>query len=441
MVDHDPSAAVLFDAIVENIPDMIFVKDARTLSFVRFNRAGEALLGWSRDELIGKTDHDFYPKKQADFFQKKDREALAATTVIDIVGERIETKLGVRWLHTKKVAIREHGRPRWLLGISRDITDEVLRRAREERPAPARALPPSALGDAMRQALATADLAARDPEISVLLLGETGVGKGWLARRLHEKSPRHEAPFVEVNCASLSRELLESELFGHEKGSFTGADRLKLGLVEAAEGGTLFLDEVGDLPMSLQARLLTFLDEKTFRRVGGSTSLKSDVRIVAATNADLRAVVEADRFRRDLYFRLAVLPIQLPPLRKRREEVPSLAALFLSEIGSRRRIKAPTIDDDVAALLSGHDWPGNVRELRNALERAFLLAQGAALKPWHFALAPPEPIAIAPSGTPLDLATVERRHIESVLALCNGNRSRAARLLGITRATLRRKLG
>ena len=436
----DSFEPLLLDAIIENIPDMVFVKDARTLAFVRFNRAGEELLGWSRAELLGKTDHDFYPKAQADFFQKKDREALATGGVVDIPAERIETRRGGLWLHTKKIALRDHGKVRWLLGISRDITDEVLRQARsDQQPRPR--VPHHGLGDAMRQALSTAELAARDPEVPVLLLGETGVGKGWLARHIHDQSARHASPFVEVNCAGLSRELLESELFGHEKGAFTGADRQKIGLVEAAAGGTLFLDEIGEMATALQSRLLTFLDERRFRRVGGTRHYQSDVRVLAATNADLRAAVDAGRFRRDLYYRLGVVPIEIPPLRRRKDELPALAALLLGGLLHRRARRGPALDDDVLLLLAGHDWPGNVRELKNVLERALILAGGDELRLEHFAFAVGTPAApVDAVQGPLDLASAERRHVASVLALAGGNRSQAARLLGITRVTLRRKL-
>jgi transcriptional regulator with PAS, ATPase and Fis domain len=300
----------------------------------------------------------------------------------------------------------------------------------------------------MRQALSTAELAARDREVPVLLLGETGVGKGWFARRIHDASPRTHAPFVEVNCASLSRDLLESELFGHEKGSFSGADRQKLGLVEAAEGGTLFLDEVGEMPLALQTRLLTYLDDKRFRRVGGNRSLQSDVRVLAATNASLRASVDAGRFRRDLYYRLGVVPIEIPPLRRRRDEIPRLAAQLLAGLLQRRGRRLPALSPEVVAVLAAHDWPGNVRELRNALERAVIVADGAALEPAHFALSAPSrsfSSAHGAGGTtaldgPLDLASAERRHVAAVLAHVDGNRSKAARLLGISRVTLRRKL-
>jgi PAS domain S-box-containing protein len=443
----DSFEASLLGAVFEHVPDMIFVKDARTLAFLKFNSAGEQLLGWSREELIGKCDHDFYPKAQADAFQCKDREALAADDVVEIPAERIETKHGVRWLHTKKIAVRERGKPRFLLGISRDITAEVQRSALREAEL---VVPPPRheLGDAMRQALSTAELAARDREVPVLLLGETGVGKGWFARRIHDASPRTHAPFVEVNCASLSRDLLESELFGHEKGSFSGADRQKLGLVEAAEGGTLFLDEVGEMPLALQTRLLTYLDDKRFRRVGGNRSLQSDVRVLAATNASLRASVDAGRFRRDLYYRLGVVPIEIPPLRRRRDEIPRLAAQLLAGLLQRRGRRLPALSPEVVAVLAAHDWPGNVRELRNALERAVIVADGAALEPAHFALSAPSrsfSSAHGAGGTtaldgPLDLASAERRHVAAVLAHVDGNRSKAARLLGISRVTLRRKL-
>src|SRR5262245_6850844 len=177
----------------------------------------------------------------------------------------------------------------------------------------------------MKKVIESAERVAKDANATVLLLGETGVGKSWLARRIHGDSPRSERPFFELNCAALSPQLLESELFGHERGAFTGATGLKRGLVETAEGGSLFLDEVGELSMGVQAQLLTFLDGKTFRRVGGTRVLSADVRLIAATNVDLTAAVAAGTFRRDLYYRLSVIPLRIPPLRERREEIGGLA--------------------------------------------------------------------------------------------------------------------
>jgi DNA-binding NtrC family response regulator len=280
----------------------------------------------------------------------------------------------------------------------------------------------------------------------VLLAGETGTGKGWLARRLHALSPRARAPFVAVNCAELTPSFLSSELFGHERGAFTDAKQARRGLFELADGGTLFLDEIGDLALEVQPKLLTVLDTHRFRRLGGTRELEVDVRVIAATNVDLRAAVRARRFREDLYYRLAVLPLELPPLRERgAADIAQLARSALDELRRRDGRGATHLAPESIAALGRYAWPGNIRELRNVLERALLLAPNAAvIEPMHL---PPEiegagdTMRDAPrAGGELSLAAIERAHILRVLALADFNKVRAARDLGITRATLYTKL-
>jgi DNA-binding NtrC family response regulator len=227
----------------------------------------------------------------------------------------------------------------------------------------------------MREVVQVAERAAAS-DATVLLGGESGTGKEVIARTIHAASPRADGPFVAVNCAALSAELLESELFWHEKGAFTGAVRAKAGRLELAAGGTLFLDEIGELKPALQAKLLRVLQEREFERVGGTRTLKTDVRVVAATNRDLEAAVAAGEFRQDLYYRLKVVALRLPPLRDRREDIRPLAAHFLSRFAQDAGRPTPRLDDSAAALLEDYAWPGNVRELANVLERAVVL--GAA---------------------------------------------------------------
>jgi DNA-binding NtrC family response regulator len=300
--------------------------------------------------------------------------------------------------------------------------------------APAAQLPAST-SPRMRELYAAADMAARESTASVLLLGETGVGKSTLARRIHALGPRAAKPFLEVSCASLEPQLVESELFGHERGAFTSAVAQKRGLVEAAEGGTLFLDEVGELPAGAQAKLLSFLDSGQFRRVGGTRSLTSDVRIVAATNVDLAAAVEAKTFRKDLYYRLRVFPLELLPLRERREDLPSLIEQLLFGLRGRH---APVLGPGVIEALSRYAWPGNLRELRNALERAAILCRGGPMGPEHLPVEVQQPRASEVAAR--TLAEVEAQHIRRVLLEAQGNRTRAAEALGVDRSTLRRKL-
>jgi len=288
---------------------------------------------------------------------------------------------------------------------------------------------------AMQRVFDLARLAAPSNS-TILILGESGTGKEVMARAIHAESGRAAGPFVAVSCAALTETLLESELFGHEKGAFTGAVARRKGQFEAAHGGTLFLDEVGDVTPKLQLDLLRVLEDRRFHRVGGSELIEVDVRVIAATNRDLRAAVDGGSFREDLFYRLDVIALTLPPLRERKEDIPLLVEHFLERLGEPLKRRLEVSHEAMAALLA-HDWPGNVRELRNALERGAVVAHGDVLGPADLGLAaaPGE----APSG-PSTLDEVEKRHIAAVLAHSAGNVSQAARLLAIDRVTLYNKM-
>jgi transcriptional regulator with GAF, ATPase, and Fis domain len=293
-------------------------------------------------------------------------------------------------------------------------------------------------GDAMRYVMSRIDQVA-PTDATVLLHGETGTGKELVARAVHRKSPRRDRPFVVVNCAAMPAPLIESELFGRERGAFTGAHATQIGRFELANRGTIFLDEIGELPLEVQPRLLRVLQEGQLERLGNPRTVDVDVRVVAATNRDLAEEVRAGRFRRDLYYRLNVFPITLPSLGQRREDIPGLVRHLVDRLGHTLRRRVDTIPDDVMGALQAHDWPGNVRELENVLQRAIILSKNGVLTAREMWLPAPETSA-PETGTLVD---VERRHIVRVLS---GVRWRiegvggGAQILGLKPSTLRSRM-
>ncbi len=305
---------------------------------------------------------------------------------------------------------------------------------------------------AMEQVRAVVSRLSGSDATTVLVEGESGAGKEVVARAIHFSSGRAERPFLQVNCAALPEHLLESELFGHERGSFTDAHALKRGLFESAEGGTVMLDEIGDLHPGGQAKLLRLLENKTFRRVGGVTELRADVRVLAATNVNLEERVSEGRFRGDLFFRLNVVRIVMPALRDHPDDVPTLCAHFIARFNQEMKRQVKGVSANAMQLLQAYRWPGNVRELRNVIERAFILHAGVEeLRPEHLppelrgaaaaaaAARRPEKLAAVPQDG-LVLEDAERKLIQEALDRSSGNQSRAARLLGISRDTLRYRL-
>jgi two-component system, NtrC family, response regulator AtoC len=314
------------------------------------------------------------------------------------------------------------------------------------------------LREALKQQYRFRDLYSKNPKMqslfelsrvaaqsasTILVLGESGTGKELLARAIHAESPRAAEPFIAVSCAALTETLLESELFGHERGAFTGADRRVKGKFELAEGGTLFLDEIGDISPKLQLDLLRALEDRRFYRIGGTEPVAVDVRIIASTNRDLKAAVEARAFREDLYYRLHVIVITLPPLRERKEDVPLLCDYLIGRLRAELGKTINGLSGEAMDLLLAHDWPGNVRELRNVLERGAVVTKGPLIEASDLGLQAEAPAAAATSpdgGEAASLRDVERRHIARVLDEHEWNITRAAHALGIDRVTLYAKI-
>ena len=333
------------------------------------------------------------------------------------------------------------------------LAEELLRSARRAEGVP---LPPLPTDEGEMEIVGSSaglagifDVIARvaDTTATVLITGESGTGKELLARALHESSGRRRSPFVAVNCAAIPESLLESELFGHERGAFTGAATRKVGRFERAHGGTLFLDEIGDMSLVLQAKILRVLEAREIERVGGTEVVPVDVRVIAATNRPLEALTREGEFREDLFYRLAVIRLELPPLRERREDVEALALHFAAVFARRYQRPVRSVSREALRRLSSYAWPGNVRELRNVMDRAVLLCAGSTLAPDDLRLGEEAPRASARDVDKgagfvpdLSLAEVEARHIRRVLQATAGHMGRAARILGVHRNTLTRKV-
>jgi DNA-binding NtrC family response regulator len=327
---------------------------------------------------------------------------------------------------------------------TRELKSEVLRLRHEHgRRTHARKLVGNSLAIKQLRELIARVAVANPP---VLIQGESGTGKELVADAIHESSPRASRALIKVNCSAIPADLVESELFGHEKGAYTGADRAKAGLFELADGGTLFLDEISEMQLALQPKLLRVIEGHSFRRVGGVKDTSVDVRLVAATNNDLRACVDAGTFRADLFYRLGVLVIDVPPLRVRTEDVLLIAETVIEELRVETGKSVSGLSKEAQELLVGYSWPGNVRELRNVLERAVILADSILLEPADF----PSELSTHPDlhqmepetekAVPKSLESIERSHIAQVLAFTGGNKTEAAKRLGIARSTLKEKI-
>jgi PAS domain S-box-containing protein len=362
-----------FRTIFEKARDCIFVKD-RDLKYTHLNPAMQAVFEANESDVKGLTDDDLYGHDQATRLKREDVRVLT--------GQVIEAEhtlvLGGRELTFNCVKVpmmNSSGEIVGLCGIARDVTERLRTQVKPE------TSEPDFKSNAMSRALRQVRLSAGSDSI-VLLLGESGSGKDFLAGHIHRLSSRSSGPFFSINCAALARELAESELFGHEAGSFTGARTRKRGMLELAEGGTLLLNEIGELSLALQSKLLTFLDTRSFTRVGGEANIEVNARLIAATNRDLKSEVEAGRFRHDLYHRLNVFTIEVPPLRERLEDLPRLVDTLLNQLCTNLGYgDTPHMDARCMPKMTEYYWPGNVRELKNVLERALILSEGGKILP------------------------------------------------------------
>lgn len=429
----------LFQAVFDSAADSIFIKDTeRRYSLV--NPEMENLLGMSSTEIIGRTDEELFDPLTARHLKSVDERALSGESIEE---EHARTILGVDFVfHDARVPLRDNlGRIIGMCGISRNITER--RRTEHSHQATELDYPSPTMKKALQKALQAAGT-----DSIVLLLGESGSGKDHLARWIHNRSARANGPFFCMNCAALPQELAESELFGHESGAFTGARGRVRGLLELAEGGTLLLNEIGELPLPLQAKLLTFLDTREFCRLGGRKSIRVNARLIAATNRDIEIEVADGRFRQDLFFRINVLSIRVPSLQERSEDIPLLVNELMEQLASELQLShVPPIDIKTMRRLSNYHWPGNVRELRNVLERGVILSGGGGLTLEGLGSADEQTsglsweVSFPPKPSLTDsIADLTQRFVGEAMRVSDGNQLQAAKILGISRYALIRHL-
>jgi PAS domain S-box-containing protein len=420
----------LSDALVLYAPDF-------TITGV--NRAAEKLFGMAADEMLGKHCQEVF------------RCTLCEPGCGVLVGinqgptphatVRLHTDNGMERLVVMRTTqmFDDEGKLEGVVASIKDVTEEAAPQKREV----------IAESGPMREVLNFVRRVSASEATTILLEGENGTGKDLIAKTLHYQSLRQAEPFIAINCAAIPETLLESELFGYEKGAFTDARAQKRGIFELADKGTLFLDEIGEIPLMLQAKLLRVLEEQSFRRLGGLKDIKLDLRVVAATNKNLREAVKEGAFRQDLYFRLNVIQIVIPSLRDRTDDIIPLARFFVDHYNRKFKRSIEGVSDAAAKLLMAHDWPGNVRELRNAIERAMILEETALITPpsLPISISRPDPMAppvqSAAAELPvegLSLEDNERHLLARALEKTNGNQTQAARLLRVTRDTLRYKM-
>jgi two-component system, NtrC family, response regulator AtoC len=429
----------VLESVFDQLTDALVLYDPE-FRITGVNRSAEKLFGMSSEEMLGKHCQDVFKCTLCEpgcgvLVGLNQSQAAPHSTVRLHTGNGMERLVVMR---TTQMYSSE-GQLTGVVATIKDITDEAAPQKREV----------IAESEAMREVLNFVRRVAASEATTILLEGENGTGKDLVAKTLHYQSLRQAEPFIAINCAAIPDSLLESELFGYEKGAFTDARAQKRGIFELADKGTLFLDEIGEIPLMLQAKLLRVLEEQSFRRLGGLKDINLDLRVVAATNKNLREAVKEGAFRQDLYFRLNVIQILIPPLRERVEDILPLTRFFIEHYNAKFKRNIEGASDGAIKLLIEHDWPGNVRELRNAIERAMILEESACISPSSLPIAIARPTTSDRAAAPLtaeipndgmSLEDNERGLLARALEKTNGNQTQAARLLRITRDTLRYKM-
>jgi PAS domain S-box-containing protein len=430
----------VLEAIFDQLSDALFLYD-KSLHVVGVNQAAQRLFGMSAEEMVGKHCQELFHcticEPNCGITQGLGQSASLPNGAVRIHMEGGRERMIV--MRTVQL-LDQAGELEGVVATVKDITEEAEPAGRQI----------IAESQAMREVLNFVRRVAISEAGSILIEGENGTGKDLIAKTLHYQSLRQSEPFLAINCAAIPETLLESELFGYEKGAFTDARAQKRGLLELADKGTLFLDEIGEIPLSLQAKLLRVLEEQCFRRLGGLRDIAIDVRIIAATNKNLREAVREGAFRQDLYYRLNVIQLIVPPLRERPQDILPMARFFIEHYNGKFKRQIEGISPEAEGLLLAHDWPGNVRELRNAIERSMILEDTAYIRPTslpiavrgtdtHFAEASAFEQISSP-GDAMSLVEQERRLLVQALEKTAGNQTQAARLLRITRDTLRYKM-
>jgi PAS domain S-box-containing protein len=429
----------VLESVFDQLSDALILYDPE-FRITGVNRSAEKLFGMSSEEMLGQHCQEIFKCSVCEpgcgmLAGLNQNPGTPHATV------RLHTANGMERLVVMRTSqmYDEAGTLTGVVATIKDITEEAAPQKREV----------IAESAEMREVLNFVRRVAASEAVTILLEGENGTGKDLIAKTLHYQSMRQAEPFIAINCAAIPDSLLESELFGYEKGAFTDARSQKRGIFELADKGTLFLDEIGEIPLMLQAKMLRVLEEQSFRRLGGLKDIKLDLRVIAATNKNLREAVKEGAFRQDLYFRLNVIQILIPPLRDRKEDIVPMTRFFIDHYNRKFRRNIEGVTDAAAKLLFSHDWPGNVRELRNAIERAMILEESSLITPPSLPIAIARPEAsmavAAPMGVEiptdgLSLEDNERTLLTRALEKTSGNQTQAARLLRVTRDTLRYKM-